>query len=310
VHAPLPAPLLAALSGRFVAGVAHQAIYDGTRPAYYDRSDVLLGVSRHVIATLEQHGLTRVHRTPLYGIAELARGRSLQAPVAGPLFDPDERKPRDRVIGLLERGRRAALSPRGYRRRQGLTLAVVSRLAPLKQFPLLFDWLVPVLARHSSVNLEIFDAAVGYKSLAALRAALKPLGGRVRFWGRQRDVAAAYRAIDNLLTELPEREALGLNVIEACFAGTPVLAVAAPPFSETMKDGVTGFLYADPRQDAGADFERVLDGIESGKLRPDLGAAAAHLLPFSFDRFAGRIAAVMAGVERMRQAAAVAAASR
>jgi glycosyltransferase involved in cell wall biosynthesis len=306
VHAPLPAPLLAALAGRFVVGLAHQAIYDGTRPAYYDRSAVLLAVSRHVMATLERHGLDRVHRTPLYGVAELARGESVQAPVAGGLFDPDARKPRDRVMAALERGRRALSTERVYRRRPGLTLGVVSRLAPLKQFPLLFDRLVPILARHSGVNLEIFGAAVGYKALSALRRALAPLGGRVRFWGLQRDVAAAYRAIDYLLTGLPEREALGLNAIEACFAGTPVLAVDAPPFSETMKDGVTGFLYADPREDAGADFERVLDGLESGKLRPDLGAAAIHLLPFSFDRFAGRIAAVMLDVEAMRQAAAVA----
>ena len=301
VHAPAPARLLAALSGRFVVGVAHQAIYDGTRPAYYDRADILLAVSRHVIATLNRYGLTRVHPVPLYAVAELSRGESLKAPVRGPLFDPDARKPRDRLIALAERGRRAVAAERSYQRRRGLTLGVVSRIAPLKQFPLMFERLAPILARHPDVNLEVFGAAVGYKALAALRATLKPLHSRVRFWGRQRDVAAAYRAVDYLLTGLPEREALGLNAIEACFAGTPVLAIAAPPFTETMKDGVTGFLYIDPREDAGVDFERVLRGIQSGALRPDLGAMAAQLLPFTFDRFAQRVDEVMANVAAMQR---------
>ena len=52
-----------------------------------------------------------------------------------------------------------------------------------------------MLARHPGVHIDLSGAAVGYKSLAAIRTALKPLGSRVRFWGRQRDVAMAYRAI-------------------------------------------------------------------------------------------------------------------
>lgn len=63
VHAPVAAAVLATVSGRFLVGVAHQALYDGTRPAYYDRADMLLAVSRHVIGTLERYGLTRVHPT-------------------------------------------------------------------------------------------------------------------------------------------------------------------------------------------------------------------------------------------------------
>jgi glycosyltransferase involved in cell wall biosynthesis len=125
---------------------------------------------------------------------------------------------------------------------------------------------------------------------------LSPLGPRVRYWGHQRDVAKAYRALDYLLTGLPEREALGLNAIESCLAGTPVLAIAAPPFSETMREGVTGFLYTDPRRDGGADFERVLAGVESGELRPDRDAAKAYLDAFSLPRFADRLGTIMEDV--------------
>jgi glycosyltransferase involved in cell wall biosynthesis len=293
IHAPLPAASLEALDERYVVGLAHQAMYDASRPAYYDRADVLLAVSHHVIATLQKHGLNRVHPAPLYGVADFDRRTRSAAPAPGPLFDVDARKPRDRILGALDRAQVKLAAPRRYERRPGLTLGVVSRLAPLKQFPALFERLVPILMRHPRVNLELFGAAVGYKSLTAVRRAVAPLGQRVRFWGHQRDVASAYRALDYLLTGLPEREALGLNAIESCAAGTPVLAIAAPPFSETMKDGVTGFLYTDPRRDAGQDFERVLTGIEGGVLRPDFSATTTHLAAFSFDRFAERVDAIM-----------------
>jgi glycosyltransferase involved in cell wall biosynthesis len=293
IHASLPGPALAALAGQFVVGLAHQALYDETRPAYYDRADLLLAVSRHVSATLQRHGLQRVHATPLYGVADLERGSVAGPIVAGVLFDADAHKPRDRVLAALSRARQTVTAPRRFERRTGLTLGVVSRLAPLKQFPALFERLVPILARHPRVNVEVFGSAVGYKSLAALQDALSPLGMRVRYWGHQRDVASAYRALDYLLTGLPEREALGLNAIESCRAGTPVLAIAAPPFSETLKEGVTGFLYADPRNDGGADFERVLNGVENGTLQTDRAAATTHLEAFTLPRFADRVDAVM-----------------
>ena len=296
IHASLPGAELAKCKGHFVAGLAHQALYDGTRPAYYDRADLLLAVSAHVATSLRRNGLDRVHPAPLYGVAELERAGTMGGIVEGALFDADARKPRDRAMAALHRAGRAVAAPRRFERRGGLTLGIVSRLAPLKQFPALFERLVPVLARHPGVNVEIFGSAVGYKALAAVRRAVSALGQRVRFWGHQRDVASAYRAIDYLLTGLPEREALGLNAIESCFAGTPVLAIDAPPFCETMKNGVTGFLYADPRDDGGADFERVLTGIEEGALSVDRDAAIGHLEAFSFGRFADRVDAAMEAV--------------
>ena len=296
IHASVPKRVLATLSAQFVVGLAHQVLYDETRPAYYDRADLLLAVSRHVSTSLQRHGLVRVHPTPLYGVADLDRGAAAGLVLAGELFDADARKPRDRVLTAFARARRTMTAPRRFERRNGFTLGVVSRLAPLKQFPALFDRIMPVLINHPRVNIEIFGSAVGYKALAALQDALSPLGERVRFWGFQRDVASAYRALDYLLTGLPEREALGLNAIESCLAGTPVLAIAAPPFSETLKDGATGFLYADPRDDDGADFERVLSGVENGVLQIDPEAARSHLEPFSFARFAARVHAVMEDV--------------
>jgi len=294
VHAPLPAPALAALRARAgLVGVAHQAVYDGRRPGYYEAATRLLAVSHHVIETLRPLGLAaRTHPEPLYGVAAPSRHLLRPGVRRGPLCEWDRRKLRDVVLGALESAARG-VRVQPYARPPGLVLGIVSRIAPLKQFPALFAILVPLLARRPDVRIEVFGAAIGYRSLRELRASLAPLAGRVRWWGHQDDVDAAYRAIDWLLPGLPEREALGLNLIEAVHAGTPVLAIDAPPFAETMHDGVTGFLYRDPRSDGGADFARVLDEIRSGARRPDLAAAGSALARFAFPAFAQRADAVM-----------------
>ena len=294
IHGSLPATALAGVRERGrVLGIAHQALHDASRPAYYAQADLLFGVSRHVIATLRARGMVNVHDEPLLGIGEIHRRYSADAPVRGALCEWDERKFGERLRSVGSRLFPARGRGTRFERRPGLTLGIVSRIARAKQFPALFDVLAPIIRTQPGVYLEIFGVAVGNKELRALRQAVRPLGSRVRFWGHQRDVAPAYRSIDYLLTGLPDREALGLNVIEACLCGTPVLAVDAPPFTETMRDGITGFLYADPRNDRGRDFARVLEGIAGGTRKPDIAQAAAHLERFSFGRFADRVDVAM-----------------
>jgi len=294
IHGSLPSSLLASLKARGgIIGIAHQALYEESRPAYFDSADILLAVSQHVIDTLRKGGVANIYGTPLYGIGEIDRRAHDATPSRGLLCEWDEHKLRDRIFANGARARTAIGRIKRYERRPGLTLGIVSRLAQLKQFPALFGILAPVIDAQPGVHLEIFGVAVGYKALRDLRAALRPLCSRVRLWGHQRDVAPAYRAIDYLMTGLPEREALGLNVIEACRCGTPVLAVDAPPFTETMRDGVTGFLYTDPRRDQGRHFARILEGIADGTRKPDMALAPAHLEFFSFARFADRVDAAM-----------------
>jgi len=272
----------------------------GRTPAPLRPFDLVLAVSRYVIASARAAGLERVYPEPLYGTADLApRGAG-----GGPLrrrsrYDWDKRKFRDRMLGLLE-PLAAPFQPRPlYQRRPGLTLGVVSRLTPIKQFPELFAILAPVLARLPQVNLEVFGSG-GYASVRDLEQTLSRIADRVRFWGHQADVAAAYRAIDFLLTGLPEKEALGLNVIEAQACGTPVLAPDAPPFDETIAHGITGLRYRDPRADAGADCERTLRVILSGKFRVDAQGARAHLAQFTEEAFARRAATLLAYLRALR----------
>ncbi|MFM9970269.1 MAG: glycosyltransferase, partial [Burkholderiales bacterium] len=97
-------------------------------------------------------------------------------------------------------------------------------------------------------------------------------------------------SVDFILSGLPEKEALGLNLIEAQACGTPVIAIDAPPFDETVLDGVSGYLYTDPRKDDGAAFAALMQRILAGESRPRPLDAAAHLQRFSVAAFNQRVA--------------------
>jgi glycosyltransferase involved in cell wall biosynthesis len=160
----------------------------------------------------------------------------------------------------------------------------VSRITPIKQFPILLKLIAPILKEFPNMNIEIFGAG-GYASVRDCKHALQPIKNRVRFWGHQWQVGAAYAECDYVLSGLPEKEALGLNLLEAQCCNIPVIAVKAPPFTETVNDQVSGYLYTDPRLDQGADFRRVLQKInsrETPKLKP---ADSPHLTQFTMDSF-------------------------
>jgi hypothetical protein len=76
-----------------------------------------------------------------------------------------------------------------------------------------------------------------------------------------------------------------------------VLAPDAPPFDETVLDGVTGLRYRDPRQDGGAGFERALERLREGSFRFDGEAARAHLATFSEAAFEERVGRMLAALE-------------
>jgi len=277
--------------GHLALAFAHMPLY-GRDPRPLTPFDLVVAGSRHVIASLDAAGIRRVYRQPLYGIAQLDRaGAGSERLRAGSRYDWDPHKVRDRLLGVLEPLWEPLVSRAEFVRRPGLTLGVVSRITPIKQFPRLFSCLAPILARYPAVQVEVFGSG-GYASVRDLLRALGPIRRRVRFWGHQRNVAAVYRSIDFLLTGLPEKEALGLNVIEAQACGTPVLAPDAPPFDETVLQGATGLRYRDPREDGGADFERTLRHVLAGGFRFDADRAKAHFARFSEEAFRERVGAL------------------
>lgn len=296
-HTPGLGSLVDVLKPHYWASFAHMPL-TGRDPSAYHLPDMVMGVSCYVIQTLSDAGIKAIWQQPMYGIADLVpRGTSNSKELRKQsAYEWDKRKFRDRLMGWVEPLLLPFLPQPLYAQRHGITLAVVSRITPIKQFPLLFEKLVPVLLRYPDVNLEVFGNG-GYRSVADLRAVLAPLGKRVRYWGYQADVAAIYRQVDYVLSGLPEKEALGLNLIEAQACGTPVLAVNAPPFTETVQHGVTGWLYADPRSDQGASFGALMQQLTRGA-GLEKGAATVHLQQFSESAFNQRVALLMAVLEQ------------
>jgi glycosyltransferase involved in cell wall biosynthesis len=269
--------------------------------AEFSRYAAVFTVSEYCIQLLGQAGISRVYPVPLYGTCAVERpdesvpdGRIF----ARSPYHWDRRKGRDRLLSAIEPVARAFVTPPEFVRRKGLTLGIVSLLSPIKQFPALFSLLTPWISNFPEVSLEIFGNG-GYAQVRDLRRALAPIMKQVRFWGYQENVQAIYPSIDYLMTGLPEKEALGLNVLEAQALGTPVLAPRAPPFSETVVDGKSGYLYRDPREDGGKDFNRLLGSLVAGRLRPDPRKAAAnHLAKFSFPAMVERTRSLIAFMNR------------
>jgi glycosyltransferase involved in cell wall biosynthesis len=287
-------------AGAQATAFAHMPWHDRD-PSVLHPYDLIVPVSHHVGATLRQHGLAQVHAEPLYGIADLAsrRGTADESICARPVYDWDLRKVRERLLRHLYPLWWRLQPRRTFIPATGIALGIVSRLTTIKQFPKLFGIIARLLARHPAFVLEIFGSGA-YASVRDLRRALAPLGDRVRWWGHQSNVAAVYAQLDYLLAGLPEKEALGLNVIEAQSCGVPVLAVGAPPFTETVAPEVTGLFFQDPRIDGGADFDRLLNRLEAAPFVIDPRGAAAHLAQFSPEAFAARVARLVRHVGRIR----------
>jgi len=295
-HTTLPPDLAQRVAQQHrLAGFVHMPLADRD-PRGLAHYHQLFAVSAYVRATILARSHQHVHAEPLLGVADLKP----RAAAGGPLirrseYDWDRRKVRDRVLSWLEPLVEPLRPHPTFARRQGITLGIVSRLTPIKQFPLLFSHLAPVLAGFPEVRLEIFGSG-GYASVRDLKQALAPIGSRVRFWGHQSDPASIYPQLDYVLSGLPEREAFGLNLIEAQACGTPVIAIGAPPFDETVLDGASGHLYTDPRQDGGASFAALMHRLTSGETRPDPRLAQAHLTQFSPAAFQDRVARAISGL--------------
>lgn len=289
--------------GHFLSCVAHMTLF-GRSPAVLEHMDWIAGDSQYVLDSLAAAGISQFHSEPLWGIAELATrmGRSDQPIVACCPYGWDPRKGRDRILGWLYPYYERLLPKRQFERNPGITLGIVSRLADPKQFPLLLRLLAPSLTKHKQVNIEIFGDG-GYATVRDMRRALAPIRERVRFWGYQKNVGAVYPKIDYLLAGLPEKEAFGLNLVEAEMCGTPVLAVKAPPFIETVLDGVTGLFFEDPRIDGAKSFDRLIETLVAKPFKIESTSAASYLERFSEAAYNERVARFVSSTLRAKSLA-------
>ncbi len=296
-HGTLPVELRKRLSQRHrLLAMVHMPLYDFP-PDFYEGYTQVFAVSRYVLQSLHDAGVTYAWHEPWYGVADLLPGlEDAQTPIyRNSRFDWDLRKGRDWLLSKLEPLVQPFLPRPVFQKKTPLTLALVSRLTPIKQFPLMFSILAPILAEFPDVSLEIFGAG-GYASVRDLRKALRPASKQVRFWGFQPAVAPIYAQVDFVLSGLPEQEALGLNLLEAQACNCPVLAIDAPPFSETIAHERTGYLYTDPRKDGGAHFRSMLQKLQNQANWPVPWQDPSHLQQFTLDALQQRIERAFAGL--------------
>ncbi|MCX7146580.1 MAG: hypothetical protein NT042_10345 [Sulfuritalea sp.] len=155
-HGPLPASLRGAAPQTLRTAIAHMPV-QGRDPAAFADHDRIYAVSCWVRDGLKAAGLPAWNE-PLYGVADLGARTSEGLIRRTSRYDWDRRKGRDRLLGWFEPLVEMLRSHPAFERRPSLTLGIVSRLTPIKQFPLLFSHLAPALARHPQVNLEIFGS--------------------------------------------------------------------------------------------------------------------------------------------------------
>ena len=190
-------------------------------------------------------------------------------------MDNDARAGRRRHRRLLYAGARAQLT-RDYTDR---LLVAVGNLYPVKGHRHLIDAVALLAARHPALHVAI----AGRGALEGdLRAAARDRGlaDRVHLIGLRSDVPAVLAAADVFV--LPSlSEGLPLALLEAMFAGRPIVASAVGEVSAALAHGVAGVLVppGDPQALAAA-----LDGVLSDPQRAgELGRAAVRRAAAEYD---------------------------
>jgi glycosyltransferase involved in cell wall biosynthesis len=160
-------------------------------------------------------------------------------------------------------------------RRSGLL--VVSALAPYKRVD-------DAIAAANRARLPLTIAGFGPEEARLRRLA----GETVRFAGTPSDeeLRELYRSAEAVL--MPGEEDFGIVPVEAQACGTPVVALGRGGATESVADGVTGVLFAEPG--AGPLLE-ALDRLR--RLRPDPEAAVRSAGRFSRERFRLALAAAL-----------------
>ena len=121
------------------------------------------------------------------------------------------------------------------------------------------------------------------------------LEGRVVFPGQVRDIPAWYTMADAVVSA-SRSEGLPFNIMEAMYAGLPVVASNVKGHVDLIEDGVTGLLY--PYGDEKACAEQILQLVGSPELRREFVRNARtdverysldQVLPVVWERYAALV---------------------
>jgi glycosyltransferase involved in cell wall biosynthesis len=244
VHVRSRAPAFSALWAARATGVPLIATYHGIYAARSPLKRWYNGIMTRGDLVIANSDFTRRH---ILGEHPVDPARVTVAPegIDTRLFDPAQVSP-ERVaaqraawgLSLEDRGPVILQAARltGWKG-QRLAIAALARLKGYRDAVL-------ILAGKA-------ESARERDSLRAV-AAEAGLGDRVRLVGALADMPAAYLAADLVIAPSTAPESFGRGVVEACAMGRPVLASPLGATAETLVDGETGWLVAEPDPQAWA----------------------------------------------------------
>ena len=180
-----------------------------------------------------------------------------------------------------------------------LRIATVARLAPQKDLPTLLTATAQLVSRGLVVDLRIAGDGPNKEALSAMIDRLG-LQSNVRLIGRIPNPEQFIAGAD--VFALPSRyEGLGLVLLEAMAAGTPIVAARNTAIEEVVVDGETGLLFETGNAEDLA--TKLVTIAQAHDLSSHLVAAASQRLhsEFSIDRMLAQTTAVYeAAIERKR----------
>lgn len=236
-------------------------------------------------AYIEREGLGRAARALMAGTLKNLRVWDLAAANRVDRFVAISRTVRERVAKHYRREADiiyppvdTSLAPPESDASRGDYYLVVSRLVPYKRIDL-------AVRAFSTLGLPLKIVGDGRD-----RAALQKIAGpSVEFLGFVPDDAEVRRLMAGCKAFVfPGEEDFGLTPVEALSAGRPVIAYAAGGALDTVEEGRTGVLFAEPTPAALAEAVRRLEGLSF-----DEGALREQAERFSVPRFQRELDALL-----------------
>jgi len=181
----------------------------------------------------------------------------------------------------------------GDGREEALRMACVARLTHQKDLATLLRGVAQLQADGLNVNLRIAGEGPDHAELLALRDRLG-LAQQVTFLGKITNPEAFIAGAD-IFALTSRYEGLGLVLLEAMGAGTPIVASRNTAIAEVVQDGVTGLLFetGNHRDFASQVIKISRDPLLAGRL-VNSGRQRLHS-EFSVDRMTSRTSEVYQG---------------
>lgn len=152
-----------------------------------------------------------------------------------------------------------------------IIIGTVARLCPEKGINYLILAFKKVVKKFPKTELQIVGKGPERKNLEKLARELN-LGGKVKFFGFQKDIVDFLNKIDIFALVPIRRESFGIAAAEAEACGKPVVATNISGLSEVVKNNKTGFIVQ--AKNTNQISQALIELIQNENLRKKMGENA------------------------------------